>query len=112
MKSPLSCETRFPTCSSRMLKLRAEVPLLLPPRKKLPRARLLTNRLLRNLPRQVKKGSRARNLRKATGLDRADYRPGRRGFHAHYARELVGRDSVEIWDVWVGLNSLMSSQSG
>jgi Domain of unknown function (DUF1844) len=53
------------------LKLRAEVLELLPPKKKLPRLALLTSRLLRNLPRRVEKGSRARSLRKATERNRA-----------------------------------------
>src|SRR5438874_2630923 len=66
MKNRQCCGTHFLICSSLMLKLRAEVLLLSPPKKKLPRPRLLTNRLLRNLPRRVEKGSPARGSRNAT----------------------------------------------
>src|SRR5437764_14657249 len=85
MKNRQCCGTHFLICSSLMLKLRAEVLLLSPPKKKLPRPRLLTNRLLRNLPRQVEKESRARSLRKATEQNRAASLPPRRGSPIRWA---------------------------
>src|SRR6266566_3460275 len=99
MKNRQCCETHFLICNSPMLKLRAEVLLLLPPQKKLPRARLLTNRLLRNLPRRrVEKGSRARSLRRATERNRAaDYRPvavrAFSGRHSYYKGGSSGSDN-------------------